>query len=118
MAADALILFHGPSSEARSRAPPPRGQGRPGRCTPGYQAVPRGRDTFVPLADFDYDASRRKRGSRRAIAEVVVDYTVPDVQDLMLRVERWVDGVPSTITWQPRACERHRPGRLGRRQER
>ena len=83
-----------------------------------YRAVPRGRDTFVPLADFDYDASRRKRGPRRAIAEVVVDYAVPDVRDLILRVERRVDGVPSTVIWQPRACERHRPRRLGRRQER
>ena len=83
-----------------------------------YRAVFRGRDTFVPLGDFDYDASRRKRGPQRAVAEVVVDYAVPDVRDLIVRVERWVDGVPSTVIWQPRAGERHQPGRVGRRQGR
>ena len=66
-----------------------------------YRAVPRGPDTFVPLADFDYDASRRKRGRHRAIAEVVVDYSVPDVRDLIVSVERWVDGTPSAVIWQP-----------------
>ena len=65
-----------------------------------YRAVPRGPNTFVPLADFDYEASRRKRGPQRAIAEVVVDYSVPDVRGLTLSVERWVDGVPYTIIWQ------------------
>ena len=76
-----------------------------------YQAVSRGRDTFVPLRDFDYHASRRKRGPRRAIAEVVIDYAIPDVRDPIVRVERWVGGLPSTVIWQPRAGERHQPGR-------
>ena len=76
-----------------------------------YRAVPRGRDTFVPLRDFDYDASRRKRGPRRAIAEVVVNLAVPDVRDLIVRVERWVDGLPSTVIWQPRAAKQNQLGR-------
>ena len=83
-----------------------------------YRAVPRGRDTFVPLGDFDYDASKRKRGRQKAIAEVVVDYAVPDVRDLIVRVERWHDGVPSTIIWQPPAGERRQSGRVGRSQGR
>ncbi|MYB05044.1 MAG: hypothetical protein F4Y24_01700 [Gemmatimonadetes bacterium] len=82
-----------------------------------YRAVPRGRDTFVPLRDFDYYASRRKRGPRRAIAEVVVDNAVPDVRDLIVCVERWVDGVPSTIIWQPRAGERGTEADGGSRHE-
>ena len=81
-----------------------------------YRAVPRGRETFVPLRDFDYDASRRKRGPQRAIAEVVVNHAVPDVRDLILRVERWVDGVPSTVIWQPRKAKRGQPRRAGRQQ--
>ena len=38
--------------------------------------------------------------------------------DLIVRVERWVDGVPWTVIWQPRAGQRHQPGRVGRRQGR
>ena len=83
-----------------------------------YKAVPRGPGTFVPLADFDYEASRIKRGRQRAIAEVVIDYSVPDVRDLIVLVERWVDGVPSTVIWRPRAGQRHQPGRAERRQGR
>ena len=66
-----------------------------------YRPVPRGRDTFVPLGDFDYDASRRKRGRSRAIAEVVLGRSLLDVIDLIVSVERWVDERPSTIIWQP-----------------
>ena len=68
-----------------------------------YRASPRGPDTFVPLAGFDFDASRRRRGRQRAIAEVVVDYSLPDVRDLIVSVERWVDGRPSSVIWQPEA---------------
>ena len=68
-----------------------------------YRACPRGSDTFVPLADFDYDASRKARGRWNAIAEVVVEYSVPDVRDLTLSAERWVDGRPSTVIWRPKA---------------
>lgn len=66
-----------------------------------YRAVSRGRDTFVPLRDFDYNASRRQRGPRRAVAEVVVNHSIPDVKDLIVRVERWARGVPSTVIWEP-----------------
>ena len=55
----------------------------------------------MPLADFDYHASRRKRGRKKAITEVVVDYALPDVRDLIVLVERWVGGVPATVIWQP-----------------
>ncbi len=68
-----------------------------------YNAVSRGPDTFVPLADFDYDASRRKRGPQRAIAEVVLEYSLPDVRDLINLVERWIDGRPSEVIWRPEA---------------
>ena len=69
-----------------------------------YRARDRGLDTFVPLANFDYEASRRKRGGQKAIAEVVVPYSVPDVTDLIVLVERWVDGRPSSVIWKAGAC--------------
>ncbi|MCY4596045.1 MAG: hypothetical protein OXC19_14770 [Bryobacterales bacterium] len=65
-----------------------------------YQAQARGPDTFVPLAEFDYDKSRRKRGRRKAIAEIVVNDTVPDVTDLIVLAERWIGGDPSSVIWQ------------------
>ena len=34
---------------------------------------------------------------------VVVDYSLPDVRDLIVSVERWVDGRPSSVIWQPEA---------------
>lgn len=61
---------------------------------------PRGLDTFVPLSEFDYDASRRKRGPNKAIAEVVVHHSVPDIADFVVRVERWSDGKPSEILFE------------------
>ena len=68
-----------------------------------YQAQSRGPGTFVPLADFDYGKSRRKRGRRKAIAEVVVNHAVPGVTDLVVLVERWIGGRPSSVIWQARA---------------
>ena len=70
-----------------------------------YNAVARGQGTFVPLADFDYDASRRKRGRQRAIAEVVIEHALPDVKDVIESVERWVDMRPSSVIWRPSAGE-------------
>jgi len=52
------------------------------------------------LAEFDYDKSRRKRGRRKAIAEIVVNDTVPDVTDLIVLAERWIGGDPSSVIWQ------------------
>ena len=56
---------------------------------------PRGLDTFVPLAEFDYQASRKKRGLEKALAEVAVAHSVPDIADFVLTVEHWTDGCPS-----------------------
>ena len=61
---------------------------------------PRGFDTFVPLAKFDYQASRKKRGRGKALAEVVVAHSVPDIADCVLKVEHWADGSPSEVVFQ------------------
>ena len=45
-------------------------------------------ESFVTLAEFDYESSRRKRGKLRAIAEVTVPYAVLDILPMTLRVER------------------------------
>lgn len=51
-----------------------------------YNPQPRGLDLFQPFATFPFE-TRRKYG-KRAIAELSVDYSVPDLRDFVLRVER------------------------------
>jgi uncharacterized protein DUF7002 len=61
---------------------------------------PRGRNTFVPLCEFDYEVSRRARGRARAIAEVAVRYGVPDLAEFVRRVEHRGGGVPSELLFE------------------
>ena len=51
-----------------------------------YNPQPRGLDLFRSFADFPFE-SRKKYGPR-AVAEVTVDYSVPDMREFVLRVER------------------------------
>jgi hypothetical protein len=53
-----------------------------------YNAPARGSDTLLPIAEFPFDVWRKKRGTATAIAEVAVDYAVPDLINHVLRVER------------------------------
>jgi hypothetical protein len=63
-----------------------------------YDPPPRGRDTLLPIADYPFEHWRKKRGSvRKAIAEVAVDYAVPDILNHIVRVERRQHGKPSVI---------------------
>ncbi len=48
------------------------------------RAVARGPDTFQPLASYPADEWRQRR-----LAEVAVEHSVPDVVDLVRRVETW-----------------------------
>lgn len=50
-----------------------------------YKPSPRGMDTFKPIADYDYESRRKSRSAKQAIAELAVDYGVPDVLDFTLR---------------------------------
>jgi hypothetical protein len=43
----------------------------------------RGSTTFRPIVSYPY------RGTRDAIAELAVEHSVPDIEDLTVRVERW-----------------------------
>jgi len=52
------------------------------------KAAPRGRETFCSLQDYPFDDRRRKRGLGNAVSELAVDWSVPDIEDLVIRVER------------------------------
>jgi hypothetical protein len=52
------------------------------------KAAPRGSETFCSLQDYPFDERRRKRGLRNAVVELAVDWSVPDIEDLVIQVER------------------------------
>lgn len=56
-------------------------------------AFPRGRSTFLPVRDYDYEGWRRRRSAGNAIAEVTVRYAVPlAAQFVDLAEVHWPDG--------------------------
>jgi len=63
-------------------------------------AHPRGRDTFKSIADYPFDDRRRRRGLDDAIAELTVEYAVPDVAAIALKVEEVGAGQPPEILWE------------------
>jgi YD repeat-containing protein len=46
----------------------------------------RGRQTFRPIDEFSLDERRRKYGPKRAVAEVTLPYSVPDIADFVVEV--------------------------------
>jgi hypothetical protein len=54
-----------------------------------YNPQPRGATTFQALEVYPFERWRKKRGSAtKAVAELAVDYRVPNIDGLVLRVER------------------------------
>jgi hypothetical protein len=49
-----------------------------------YRPVSRGRETFLPLSQYPSDWWRKRR-----LAEVVVDYGIPDIVEMVTSVEEW-----------------------------
>ena len=63
-----------------------------------YNPQPRGLNLFRSFAEFPYEA-RRKYGER-AIAELSVEYSVPDLRDFVIRVERRAGTATSKILYE------------------
>jgi hypothetical protein len=53
-----------------------------------YKPQSRGRQTFRSLAEYDFEARREKRGIKNAVAEMCIDYSVPNLADFVVRVVR------------------------------
>ena len=61
----------------------------------------RGKDTFLPVADYPYDTWRKRRGAAGdAVVEITVPYAVPHVLDYVLRVEQWMGGQPVQVLYE------------------
>ena len=48
---------------------------------------PRGGDCFLPVREYPYGAWAKKRRKKDAVVELAVDYSVPDVAEMVLAVE-------------------------------
>jgi hypothetical protein len=64
----------------------------------GGAGVKRGLDTFQRIGDFPFDAMRKKR-KEDAIVELAVEYSVPDISQLTLKVEEWDRGRRRKVIW-------------------
>lgn len=60
----------------------------------------RGRDTFKSIADYPFEARKRMRGLSNAIAELTVDYAVPNVAAFAIRVDQVGAGQPPEVLWE------------------
>ena len=56
---------------------------------------PRGPDTFLPLARYPFEHWDAKRKRRDPVVELTVEHSVPDIRQLVLRVEEVGGGGPS-----------------------
>ena len=63
--------------------------------------------TLLPIAQYDFRHWRARRGPQSAIAELAVDYAVPDIQEHIVRVERCQHQHPKEILSERRG---DRPG--------
>jgi hypothetical protein len=62
-------------------------------------AVKRGRRTFMPIADYDFEGWHKKRGaSGDPVVELVVRGGVPDIAEHVIAVHDWVNG-KAVETW-------------------
>ena len=52
-----------------------------------YDPPPRNGNSFYKIADYPFDERRRTRGRKGAIAELVVEYSVPDIRKMVVSVE-------------------------------
>lgn len=55
-------------------------------------AQPRGKSTFLPIADYPYAERRKFRAVENALVELVVDDGVPDIMDHLIAAHRFSNG--------------------------
>lgn len=62
-------------------------------------AHPRGRDSFMSIEAYPYEQRRKDRGVKDAIAELTVDYAVPDLMEFVIEAEEIGGGLASERLW-------------------
>jgi hypothetical protein len=66
-------------------------------------AQPRGKSTFLPVADYPFEAWKARRGSDDAVVELVIEGGVPDIADHVLTVHGVTRGTATEIWHRPSA---------------
>ena len=61
---------------------------------------PRGPETFLPLADYPFAEWDKRRRRKDPAVELAVRYAVPDVRDLVLRVDEREGGETVAVLWE------------------
>jgi hypothetical protein len=65
-----------------------------------YAPQRRGSATFKRIEDYDFDGLRRRRGRSKAVAELAVDRSVPDIESVALRAELQHAGGTRELLWE------------------
>lgn len=65
-----------------------------------YRPVSRGSNTFLPPSGYPFDERQRARGNANAIAELTVEYSVPDVEELTLSAKNMRHGEVIEVLFQ------------------
>lgn len=66
-----------------------------------YNPQPRGRDTFLPIADYPFQERRRTRPVDKSVVELVVCGGVPDIADHLIAAHRIHNGVQRELWRRP-----------------
>jgi hypothetical protein len=66
--------------------------------------APRGPDTFLPMARYPFSFWDEKRKRGEPVVELTVTHSVPDIRDLVLRVEEYGGGKPDRLLFEARAA--------------
>lgn len=57
-----------------------------------YNPQPRGTSTFTAIEDYPFDHWRKKRGRKKAVVELAVDYSVPEIREFTVHVAHMRNG--------------------------
>jgi hypothetical protein len=66
-----------------------------------YNPQPRGRDTFLPVADYPFEERCRTRSVDTSVVELVVREGVPDIADHLIAAHRVHNGVQQELWRRP-----------------
>lgn len=74
-----------------------------------YRPVPRGRGTFLPIAEYPFDAWQKKRSTEDAVVELVVRGGVPDILKYLIAAHRVHGGKNEELWRRPGSAEDEGP---------
>lgn len=66
-----------------------------------YNPQPRGRNTFLRIADYPFDERRKTRSVEKSVVELVVRGGVPDIADHLIAAHRVYKGVQQELWRRP-----------------